>query len=142
MVKNKYPIIFVCVIFLLCLGSKRAMGEDYVKNIERGEASIDFNQNEFPHAAYLHIEFKNNGDKKIANLTFEISYYDEEGILIEKVVVKDALTETMPKGEKKKYRIRLKGDIVNIEHEQYPYSQQERVKGFDIKIISVKFASK
>ena len=133
---------------MLCAGWKNAADEEYVKNIEIGDASIDFNLHEFPVIAYLRAEFKNNGDKKISNLTLEIKYYDDESFLLEKAVIKDALTEAVPKGEaipkgeKVKYKIRLKGDIVNIEHEQYPYSQQEKVSRFEIKIISVRFASK
>lgn len=118
------------------------MGEEYIKNIEIGEADIKIDQSELPAVAYLYIELKNNGDKNISNLTFEISYYDAEGYLIEKSVVKNALTKTISKGEVRKYKIRLNGDVVNIEHEQYPYSQHDKVNDFDIKIKSVKLASK
>lgn len=118
------------------------MAEEYIKNIEIKEANIKFDQSEFPPAAYLYMELKNNGDKKIVNLNLEISYYDSEGYLVEKSEVKNALTEATPKGESKKYKIHLKGDIVNIEHEEYPYSKQDKVNGFDVKIKSVKLASK
>ena len=127
---------------LLSLSAKSIMAEEAIKNIEIGEADVRFDQKEFPPVAYLYIELKNNSDKKVSNLTFEISYYETEGYLIQKSVLKNALTEAMKKGETRKYKIRLKGDIVNTEHEQYPYSQQNKVNGFDIKITSVKFASK
>ena len=127
---------------LLCLSAKRAAGEEYIKNIDVGEANIKIDQSELPPTAYLYVELKNNGDRNVANLTFEISYYDPEGYLIEKAVVKNALTEIMPKREARKYKIRLSGDVINIEHEQYPYSQQSKVNDFDIKIINIKFTSK
>ena len=142
MYKNKYFIIFICLIALLCLSADRATGEEHIKDIEIGETDIKISQSELPPVAYLYIELKNNGDKKISNLTFEISYYDSEGYLIEKSVIKNALTKAMPKKEALKYKIRLNGDVMNTEHEQYPYSQLDKVKEFDIKIISVKFASK
>ena len=127
---------------LLCLNAKDIMAEEYIKNIETGDADIKIDQSEFPPVACLYMELKNNGDKKISNLTFEISYYDSEGYLIEKAVIKNALTKAMPKKEALKYKIRLNGDVMNIEHEQYPYSQLDKVKEFDIKITGVKFASK
>ena len=140
--KNKYLIVFVCLIVLLCLTAERTMAEEYIKNIEIGESDIKIDQKEFPPAAYLYIELKNNGEKKISNLTFEISYYDMEGYFIEKSAVKNALTEPIPKGEARKYKICLKGDIVNTEHEQYPYSQHDKVNEFDIKITKVKLSSR
>lgn len=118
------------------------MGEDYIKNIEAGETNIKIDQAELPRIAYLYIELKNNGPRRIANLTFEVSYYDHEGYLIEKSVVKNALTEAIPKGQTRKYKIRLKGDVINTEHEEYPYSQLGKVNEFDIKITNVKTDSK
>ena len=142
MAKSKRYTIFVCLMVLSYLSIGWSTGKEYIKNIEIGESDIKLDRSELPAVAYLYMELKNNGDKKISNLTFEISYYDTEGYFMEKSVVKNALTETIPEGEARKYKIRLKGDIVNIERAQYPYSQQGKVDGFDIKIISVKFASK
>jgi len=138
----KYPAIFICSILLLFLSATKAVGEDYIKNIEVGESSIKFVENEFNPPAYLYLELKNNGDKNVANLTFEISYYDAEGYLLQKAVVKNALTDSLPKKETRKYRIRLNGDVINIEHEQYPYSQHDKVGDFDIKILKIKFGRK
>lgn len=143
MVKNRYFIIFICLILLLYSGAKIALGaEDYTKNIETGEANIDFSKTEFPPVAYLYVEFKNNGDQKISNLNFEISYYDKDNYLVKKCVIKNALNEALGQGENKKYKICLNGDVFNIEHEQYPYSQSDEVNDFKIRIISVKFARK
>jgi hypothetical protein len=142
MVKNRCFAIFVFAISLLFLSTVSATAEEYIKNIEVGESDIRIDKSEFPAVAYIYIALKNNGDKKVSNLTFEISYYDDEDYLIKKAVVKNALIEAIPKGETRKYKIRLNGDVVNTEHEQYPYSQHAKVNGFDIKIMSVKLASK
>ena len=140
MIKDRRYVILACLVFLLFLGVKTAAGEDYVKNIETGEADIMFGRTELPPVAYLCVEFKNNGDKGISNLDFEISYYDKDGYPIKKAVVKNALTEEIPKKESRRYKIRLKGNIVNIDNAQYPYAQQNEVSEFDIKVISVKFS--
>lgn len=142
MVKNKYSIIFICLMLLLSLSAENAMAEEYIKNVAIGDTSIKFDQSEFPPVAYLYMKLKNNGDKNISNLTLEITYYDSEGYLIKKSAVKNALTGAMPKGEERKYKIRLSGDIVDTEHEQYPYSQQDKVNGFDVKITGIKFGSR
>lgn len=142
MLKNIYRIVFICLILLMSLTAGGAMAEDYIKNIETGEARIESGHNEFSPPAYLCVEFKNNGDKNIANLTFEISYYDQGGYLLKKSVIKNALIEAIPKREARKYRVRLKGDFVNTAHEQYPYEQHDKVSEFDIKIIKVKFGKK
>ena len=138
--KSRYSMIFICLIVLLCLSSEKAVGEEYIKNVETGEAHIKIDQNEFPPVAYLYIELKNNGDKTISNLTFEISYYETGGYLIKRAIIKNALTETIPKGEARKYKIRLNGDVMNTKNEQYPYSQHDKVSEFDVKIVSVKLA--
>lgn len=117
-------------------------GEDYTKNIEIVESKISVDHKQFPAIAYLYITLKNDGNKKVSNLTFQISYYSEGGYLMKKAVVKNALNEPIPQGEERKYRIRLKGDFVNIESEQYPYSQNEEVNEFDIKILKVALTSK
>ena len=118
------------------------MAEDGVKDIEIIEAVINFSQNEFPHVAYLRMELKNNGDKNIANLNFKISYYDTKGYLIRGVVLKNKLTEAIPPGKARKYKIRLNCDVFNERNEEYPYSQRDEIDNFDVKILNVKFARK
>jgi len=92
--------------------------------------------------AYLYIELKNNGDRNVANLAFEIKYYDKMDCLIKRAVIKNALNDSLPKNETKKYNIRLRGDYVNLSYENYPYSRQDEVSDFDVKIIGIKLASK
>jgi hypothetical protein len=116
--------------------------EDYTKNIEIKDSRIIVDYNTLPYAAYLCIELQNNGDKNVANLNFEISYNDTDGYFLEKAVLKNALKEALPREETRKYKIRLKGDVVNIEREQYPYSQPNKVGDFKLKIIDVKLARK
>ena len=70
---NKYFMIFICLIVLSCLTAERTTAEEYIKNIEIGESDIKFDRSELPVVAYLYMELKNNGDKKISNLTFESS---------------------------------------------------------------------
>ena len=142
MAKNRYYLIAICLILSFCLSAKTAAGEEYAKNIEILESRISIDYSALPSIAYLCIELKNNGDKNIANLNFEMRYNDADGYLIEKAVLKNALTETIPPGETRKYKIRLKGDIVNIEHEQYPYAHSNKVNDFHVTIKDVKFARK
>jgi len=59
---NKYPIILACLILLSCLCAGPAMADDYAKNIELINTSINFARNEIPYVAYLSVELKNNGD--------------------------------------------------------------------------------
>lgn len=134
--------IFLCLTALLCLNAKQVMAEEYIKNIEIGESNIKMDQSELPQSAYLYVELKNNGDKNISNLNFEISYYDRDGYLIEKHAVKNALTGPLPKKETQKYRIHLNGNVINEKNAQYPYSQHDKVNEFDIKITGVKLGSK
>jgi hypothetical protein len=134
---------FACVIFLLSLiisPASLAAGDDYTKNIDIVEASIKKNYKEFPVLAYLYLTLKNNGDRKVSNVILEVSYFGEENYLIQKTIIKDVLNDIVPQGESRNYRIRLRGDFVNIENEQYPYSKNEKVDEFDIKIIKVRFA--
>ena len=140
--QNKYHKIFICSIFLFFLGVMKAEGDEYIKNIEIAEANISVNHQEFPAVAYLYIKLKNNGDRKVSNVTFEIIYYGKGGYLIKKAVIKNALNDLMPAGESRKYKVRLNGDVVNARNEQYPYSQQEEITEFDIKIISVNLSSR
>ena len=139
---NRYSIILISLMILSCLNTQKVMGEDYTKNVEVGEMSIKLDRNEFPPLAYLYIELKNTGDKKISNLNLEISYYGSDSYLIKRAVVKNALTEAIPKQESRKYKICLKGDVINPAHEQYPYSVRDKVSEFDVKVINVNFASK
>lgn len=140
--KTPAAYILICLTLLSCLGAKAAAAEDPVKDIEITEATIKFSRSEFPRTAYLYTELKNNGGKDIANLDFEISYYDKESYLIKKVVLKNKLTEAIPSGEARKYRIRLTGDVFNERHEKYPYSRSSEVDDFDMKILNVKFTRK
>jgi hypothetical protein len=140
--KLVYHIILIGFIFLAAPGILKAEERDYIKNIEIMEDSIDIDHHQLPYVAYLCVTLKNNGDKKISNLTFEICYYGKEDCLVQKAVIKNALNEAIPKGEVRKYRIPLSGDFVNIEHEQYPYSQSDKVNEYDIKIKNIKFASR
>lgn len=142
MVRNKYPAILICLMFLLCSDAKRTVAEEHINNVEIGEADIRIDRSEHPPVAYLIIDFKNNGDKKISNLNFEISYYAKEGYLIKKALVKNALTENIPQGETRKYKIPLSSDFFDTKKEQYPYSRHEEVSEFDLKITNVKLASK
>ena len=106
------------------------------------ESAIKMNHQEFPAAAYLYMTLKNNGDRKVSNIALEISYYGKEDYLIMKAVVKNALNDAIPARETRKYKVRLNGDVVNARNEQYPYSRQEEVAEFDIKIRNVKFAAR
>lgn len=111
------------------------------ESVEIVDASIDIDHKQFYPVAYLCVTLKNNGDKKISNLTFEISYYDGE-YLAQKAVVKNALKEALPVEETRKYKIPLKGDFVNRENAEYPYGQHDKANEFDVKILDVKYASK
>ena len=138
--RNKWRIILICSIFLSSLGVLKAEGDDYIKNIEIAESSIKIDHQEFPPVAYLCLTLKNNGDRKIYNIAFEITYYGKEGDMIMKAVVKNALNDPLPDVETRKYKVRLGGDVVNERNEKYPYSQADAVAEFDIKIRNVKFA--
>lgn len=142
MIRHKYRVILICSIFLLFPGTIKAKGDDYIKNIEMTDSAIKIDRQDFPHIAYLYITLKNNGDKKVSNVSFEIGYYGEGGYLIKRVTVKDALNDIIPGGETRKYKVRLNGDVVNVRNEQYPYSQGDVVAEFNIKITNVKFASR
>ena len=135
-------IIFVFLMLLSFFYGKPVMAKDGIENIEIIESSINFSQNDSPRAAYLYLDLKNNGDKKVANLNLEVTYYDADGYLIKRSVLKNKLTEEIPPGEIRKYKIRLRGDVVNVKHEEYPYSQQDKVGEFDVMVASVKFARK
>ena len=141
MIKYKYHIIFICSIFLFSLGVMKAEGNEDVKYIEIAESAINIDHQEFPPVAYLCITLKNNGDRKVSNVALEISYYGKEGYLIKRAIIKNALNDTIPAREIRKYKVRLNGNVVNVRNEQYPYSQEDEVGEFDLKITNVKFAS-
>ncbi len=141
-IKHIYGIFFICAIFLLSCGTVEAGDKDYIKNIEEIDAEIDIDHQQFPAAAYLCVTLKNNGDRKVSNLAFKIEYYDENDYPIRKAVIKNALNRSLLPGETQKYRIRLKGDIVNIANEQYPYERSNEVEKFDTNIIDIKLAKK
>lgn len=132
----------VFLIFLSCFTGKAAVADEYVKNIEIIEPSISYTQYELPRIAYLCMELKNKGDKKIANLDLEVSYYDTEGYPMKKVILKNKLTEVIPSGEARKYKIRLNGDVFNDRNEEYPFSRSAEVGEFDVKVLNVKLARK
>ena len=135
---KRISIIFICALFLSSLGTITAEGDDYTKNIEMVESSISINHQEFPPVAYLLVTLKNNSDRKVSNVTFAITYYGEEGYLMKKAVIKNALNDAIPAHETRKYKVRLNGNVVNARTEQYPYSQPDEVAEFDVKIVSVR----
>lgn len=139
---RKYLIIFAFLALTLFPGVNVAAVEEGVKDVEVTDASIKFAQNEPFHSAYLYMELKNNGDKDIDNLNFQINYYDAEECLIKKVVMKNKLTDILPAKGTKKYKVRLRGDVFNERNEEYPYSQKGDVDDFDVKILDVKFSKK
>ena len=104
------------------------------------ESDIKIDHQESPPVAYLCLALKNNGDRKVYNMTFEITYYGKEGYLVMKTLVKNALNDVLPAGETRKYKVRLIGDVVNERNEQYPYSRHDEVAEFDIQIKNIKFA--
>lgn len=136
--KYKYITVLACAMLLLA-GMADAKPDDYIQNIEIEESGIVFNQQEFPRAAYLGVTLKNRGDRKVSFLAFEIKYYDEETYLIKKAVIKYKLSEIMEGGETRKYKIRLKGDIINLTNAEYPYAQSNEVDSYDLNIINAKF---
>jgi len=140
MTKYIYRTVFICAILLLSAAAKDASGDERAKDVEIAKADIYIDYQQLPAAAYLCVTLKNNSDRKVSKLNFEVRYYDEEDYLIQKAIVKNTLNEAVPPGETGKYRIRLKGDIVNIDNEQYPYDQASRVARYDVKIIKVGFA--
>lgn len=116
-----------------------AAGQEKYKDVEVVESRISIDGMHYTRNAYLHMAVKNNGDKKIDNIAIEISYYGEEDYLIQKALVKNALNDAIPAGEKRSYKIQLRGDFVNPAHEQYPYSKPDKVREFDIKVVDVKY---
>lgn len=123
----------------IAAASTKATTDDYIKNIEIVETDIDYDQQEFPPAAYLRLTLKNGGDRNVSYLAFEVKYYEEGDYLIKKTIVKYKLSEVMEGGQTQKYKIRLKGDIVNLTFAQYPYAQANKVDSYDLKIVDAKF---
>lgn len=126
---------------MLSAGMAEAAGEDHIKNIEITESDINIERPEMQAVAYLCVTLKNNGGRKISNLNFEVRYYDENDDLIKKTIVKNALNKAIPPGESQKYKIRLKGSIVDIENAQFPYERSASIDTFDVKIIDARLAS-
>ena len=132
-------VIVFCVLFSFFVEKGEPAGES-VKDVEVMDSTIVFSQNKFPHVANLCIELKNNGDKNIANLDLEVSYYDKDDYLLKKVVLKNKLTESIPSGEARRYKIALNGDVFNERNEEYPYLRSSDVGEFDVKVLNVKFS--
>ncbi|MDD5423251.1 MAG: hypothetical protein PHT32_07540 [Candidatus Omnitrophica bacterium] len=133
--------VFACAVFFMVFSTADlARGEDHAKEIEVVEADIKMNYQEVPAVAYLYLTLKNNGGLNISNMTLKIGYFGEGDYLIHKTIVKNALNNILPKGETRKYKIRLRGDFNNERNEQYPYSRSAEINDFDIKIINVKIA--
>ncbi len=87
--------------------------------------------------AYLYIGLRNDGNEKINNLNLEISYYTNEEFLIEKDVVKNALNESIPPGEERKYKISL-GYDGTFSDVHYPFDQDSSLHHYKVKITDVK----
>lgn len=139
MAKNRHALILIFLMLISFPAGKAAIAADPLKDIEIIEPAINFTSSESQYAAYLCMELKNTGTKNIANADIEVRYYDPEGHLVKKAVLKNKLTEIIPPGEKQKYRIRLKRDVFNERYEEYPYSHRGEVNEFDVKILNIKF---
>lgn len=137
----KYLIAFILAMPMLFAGMAEAAGKDYIKNIEITESDIDIERPEMQAVAYLCVTLKNNGARKVSNLNFEVKYYDKDDNLIKRAIVKNTLNKAIMPGESQKYKIRLKGSIIDIEHAQYPYERSADIDTFDAKIINVRLAS-
>ena len=112
---------------------------EYTKDVEITEADINVDHHELPPVAYLDMTVVNKSGRNIANLTVDISYYGENDVIVHKIRVKDILNEPIPAGKTKEYDLRLKGGFFNIANEQYPYSRQDKISDFDVKIVAVKY---
>lgn len=126
-----------CLFISLIVASQAIAAKDNLKDVEIVESDIRFEKNEFPRLAYLYADIKNGASTGVANLTLEISYFDEEGFPINKAVIKNALYEPIGPGQTKKYKIKLKGRGFNDNSDQYPYSYKYSVGSFDVKVLSV-----
>ncbi|MDD5135906.1 MAG: hypothetical protein PHX20_02410 [Candidatus Omnitrophica bacterium] len=134
--------ILICFILLSCFSPKAVTAEEGAKDLEIVESAVDFNRNEFPYGAYLCMELKNKSDRDIANANFEIVYYDTDDYLMKRTVLKNKLPEPIPRGETRRFKMHLKGRVMNERNEEYPYSQSDEVGEFDVKVLSVKFGRK
>ena len=137
----RYLIAFILAMPMLFAGMAEAAGKDYIKNIEITESDINIERPAMQAVAYLCVTLKNNGDRKISNLNFELKYYDKDDNLIKRAIVKNTLNKAIMPGESQKYKIRLKGSIIDIEHAQYPYERSADIDTFDAKIIHARLAS-
>lgn len=134
-------VVFILTAPVFFAGMAGAAGEDYIKNIEIAESGINVERPEMQAVAYFCVTLKNNGSRKVSNLNFELKYYDEDDNLIKKTIVKNALNRAILPGEAQKYKIRLKGSIVDIENAQYPYERSADICSFEADIINVRLAS-
>lgn len=136
---RKCYVIFAAAMLLLSSGVDAAGETEKYKDIEIVEPGISVGNRFLARDAYLHMTVKNNGDREIENLAVRISYYGEGGYLIQKNVIKNALNDPVPPGEERSYKTYLRGDFVNRERDQYPYSKKDKVCGFDVKVADVKY---
>ena len=139
---KKTTIFFICLIFLgaaLCFAQGGA--------VEVISASIDPQSHEGKVEngnMYLSIRLQNTDHRNVENLSLEISYYTKDEILIQKSVVKKALSESIPAKQERKYRIHLNrynktlfGSLDTKSQGQYPYSRADEVDGLRIKVKDV-----
>ena len=133
------------LIFLISLsssGERQLMAKEDAENIEIINTSINCNQSEFPRSTYIYLEFKNNNDKDVANINFQIAYYDVDDCLIKKIILKNKFNDVIPSGKVRKYKIRLNCDVFNEKNEEFPYLRRDEVNSFEVKILNVRFAKK
>ncbi|MDD5496644.1 MAG: hypothetical protein PHP46_06055 [Candidatus Omnitrophica bacterium] len=142
MMKYKYLMILMCLMLLAAPSMAKSEADEYIKNIEMVDSKIEMDLGHFPKTAYLYIKLKNNGDRGVSNARLEVSYYGDGDYLIKKVIIKKALNEPLPEGGERGYRIPLRGDVFNVRNEQYPYSYQEGVSEFDVKILNVSLSAR
>ena len=120
--------------FLLCSFDGVAATKEAADDIEVVRSDISFTLNEFPRAAFLNVGLKNNSPKEIKNANLEIIYYDADGNVVKKIVLRNRLTSSIPAGQTKEYKIRLKGDFVNERNEEYPYTERDSVEEFEVRV--------
>ncbi|MEI7752545.1 MAG: hypothetical protein WCJ71_10730 [Candidatus Omnitrophota bacterium] len=143
--KTTTTILFICLIFL---GASLGFAQD--GSVEVTNASIDpqpqEGQGENGNMA-LSIGLKNNDHRKVENASLEISYYAKDGVLIQKNIIKKALSESIPAKEERKYRIHLNrynkalfGSLDTKSQGQYPYSRAKEVEGLRVKVMDVNWS--
>lgn len=138
----KKTVLFLCLIFL---GVALGFAEEGA--VEVTSASID------PQSQggtgengnmYLSIGLKNNDYRKVKNVSLEISYYAKDEVLIQKSIVKKALSESIPAKGERKYMIHLDrynktffGSLDTQSQGQYPYDRAGEVDGLRINVTDV-----